>query len=303
LNRRNINLNALRAFEAAARHLNFSRAAEELLVTHAAISHQLKQLEEQLGVRLFTRTPRGVTLTEAGAALKPELSASFDRISKSLDGIARQASPSVISVTTTPSFASRWLVPRLPSWRKASGGRIDVNLIPTLQMLDLTRGEADIAIRCGIPPWTGLKADHLLPVHMTPVCSPQLPGFVAGFDKPRDLLESTLLHADVGENPMGTEWQTWLNEAGVRTDRRLPGLSFRDPALSMEAAISGVGVAIGYVELVRTDLAFGRLAQPFELAVEHPFSYYLVYPAQHKSDPMIGAFRNWIMSDMLDDAA
>ena len=295
--RRNLNLNALRAFEAAARHLNFSRAAEELLVTHAAVSHQIRQLEEQLGVRLFERTSRGVELTHSGAALLPETTASFDRLATTLDSLSLKPSTKTLSITTTPSFASRWLVPRLPSWRKASGDSIDVTLIPTLQMLDLTKGEADVAIRCGIPPWPDLSQHLLLPIHMTPVCSP---GLLKGTEPPKhpaDLLDHTLLHADVGPHPLGTEWQSWFNAADLRVQRRLPGLSFQDPALSMQAAINGVGFAMGYVELVSADLAFGRLAQPFELVVQHDFSYYVAYSTKRANDPTVVAFREWVLAE------
>lgn len=296
--RRNLNLNALRAFEAAARHLNFSRAAEELLVSHAAISHQIRQLEEQLGIRLFERTSRGVELTNSGAALLPETTSSFDRLASTLDHLALKSSTKTLSITTTPSFASRWLVPRLPSWRKSNGDSVDVILTPTLQMLDLAKGEADVAIRCGIPPWTGLVDHLLLPIHMTPVCSPALLKGAERLDDPEDLLSHTLLHADVGLHPLGTEWQSWFAASDTKVKRRLPGLSFQDPALSMQAAINGVGFAMGYVELVEADLAFGRLAQPFDLVVRHDFSYYVTYSSKRANDPTILAFREWILAEV-----
>lgn len=298
MNRRAINFNSLRAFEAAARHLSMTRAADELRVTHAAVSHQVRMLEARLGVALFQRTRRGVKLTAAGDALLPVLEESLDRISEALEAVRASAEHQVLTVTTTPSFALRWLVPRLNTLRGPSEGGFEVHIRPTLRMLDVGHGEADIAIRCGIPPWPGLKAELLMSANMTPVCSPKL---LLGQKlplAPADLLNFTLLHADVGNIPIGSEWRTWLHAAGLSKRSSLPGLSFQDPALSFQAAISGAGFAIGYVELLGAEFAAGTLVRPFELEVPHTFSYYLAYPPSREFEPVIAEYRRWIFGQI-----
>lgn len=301
MNRRAINFNSLRAFEAAARHLSMTRAADELRVTHAAVSHQVRLLESRLGVPLFQRTRRGVKLTAAGNALLPVLEDSLDRISETLESIAASGGHQVLTVTTTPSFALRWLVPRLNTLRGPTDGGFEVHLRPTLRMLDVAHGEVDVAIRSGIPPWPGLKAELVMPANMTPVCSPHL---LAGQKlplAPSDLLNFTLLHADVGNIPIGNEWRTWLHAAGLSKRASLPGLSFQDPALSFQAAISGAGFAIGYVELLQAEFAAGTLIRPFDLEVRHIFSYYLAYPPSRETEPAIAEFRRWIFEQVGTD--
>jgi LysR family transcriptional regulator, glycine cleavage system transcriptional activator len=293
LNRRNLNLNGLKAFEAAARHLSFKRAAEELMVTHTAISYHVRQLEQSFGVRLFERGVHGIELTEAGAKLYPTVNTAFDGIVSVLDDLPKFSSKSAVRITVTPSFASRWLVPRLRSWRALSEGKIDVHLIPTLRVLDLLRDEADVAIRCGIAPWPGLISREVVPIHMVPVCSPQT-AHGGKVNRPEDLLNFTLLHADVGQNLIGTEWQTWFEAAGVPCQKRLAGLSFKDPSLAWQAAINGLGFAIGYEELIQPDLASHALVKKFEVTVRHSFSYHLVYTKERKSDPALNAFLDWV---------
>ncbi len=308
MDRRKLQLNALRAFEAAARHRSFSRAAEELCVTHSAVSHQVKQLEEQLGLALFARSNRGVRLTGAGETLLPVLGESLDRIAGTLEGLVRRPHGRALNVTTTPSFAAKWLMPRLGRWR-AAAGTAEIHLVPTLEMLDLAgsaqrgrggagnSGGADLGVRCGLPPWPGLAAEFLLPIHMSPVCSPALLASREGLSDPRELLELPLIHADVAGHPLGEEWRSWLAAAGVADCGELQGLSFHDPGLALQAAIDGLGVAIGYRELAEPDLAAGRLLRPFDLALRHAFSYYLVYPAGRAEEPVIAAFRDWILAE------
>jgi LysR family glycine cleavage system transcriptional activator len=296
LSRRNLHLNGLKAFESAARHLSFKRAADELMVTHTAISYHVRQLEESLGVRLFERNAEGIELTVVGAALQPGISEAFDGIVSALDQLPKFSSKSAIKVTTTPSFASRWLVPRLHKWRALCRGTVDIHLLPTLKVLDLVHDEADIAIRCGVPPWSGLTTHELVPIHMMPICSPQVAKEHPAL-KPADLLQLTLLHGDAGKNSIGTEWQAWFAAAGVMSQKRLPGLSFKDPSLSWQAAINGLGFAIGYEELIGTDLASSGVVKVFDVAVRHPFSYYLVYPNARKRNPKITEFVKWITAE------
>jgi LysR family glycine cleavage system transcriptional activator len=298
LRRPAINFNSLRVFESVARHLTITHAAEELGITHAAVSHRIRMLEARLGVRLFHRTRRGVNLTTAGSQLLPVIEEAFDRISETLKSIGGATQHQTLTVTTTPSFALRWFIPRLRSLRGSGESGFDVHLRPTLRILDIARGEADIAIRSGIPPWPGTKSEFLMPVHMTPVCSPQLLRHHTSALSPADLLKFTLLHADIGNVPVGNEWRTWFSAAGLGRQKALPGLSFQDPSLAFEAAISGAGIALGYVELITEELNSGELVRPFELQVQHDLSYHLVYAQSRENETLISAFRRWIFDQI-----
>ena len=297
MNRRNLPFNALRAFETAARTLSFSKAADELCVTHSAVSHQIKKLEETLGSALFLRSNRGVRLTEAGETLLPVLVDAFDRMADTLEGLVQKPEPRALRVTTTPTFASKWLVSHLWNWR-ARHGETEIHLLPSLRYFDFSAREADIGIRCGLPPWLGLKAEFLLPIHMTPLCSPAFLAAAPPLRRPRDLLRCTLIHADTGRHDLSEEWRTWFTAAGVADFGALPGPSFHDPSLALQAALDGQGLAIGYLELAATDLAAGRLVQPIDFAVRHSFSYFLVYAASRAQDPKIAAFRDWIRDEI-----
>lgn len=293
MNRRDLHFNSLRAFESAARHRSLSRAAQELCVTHSAISHQIKHLEQSLGVPLFHRSNRGIQLTGAGETLLPVLIDAFDRISNTLDGFSSKKAGRALHVTTTPAFASKWLVPRMSRWNDRKN-HIRLYLLPTLTMLDIARGEADVGIRCGNPPWPGLKEEFLLPVHMTPICSPEFLRQHGPFDHLEDIFRVSLIHADVGSHRLGEEWRTWLSAAGAELTQGVDGLSFNDPWLATQAAMDGLGLAIGYREFIEADLLAGRLVQPFDMVARHAFSYYLVYPIDKETESKVGYFRNWV---------
>ena len=294
MRRRSLHFNSLRAFEAAARHLSFSRAADELAVTHSAVSHQVHLLEQMLGIDLFVRTNRGVVLTEAGQTLLPVLADSFDTIANTLDGLITAPGQDHLKVTTTPTLAAKWLIPRLGDWRAAHPD-IAIHLHPALAYLDLRAGDADVAIRCGIAPWPGLVDEFVLPIHMAPVCSRSFLGQLGDAPRPRDVLGQTLIHADITGHELGEEWRTWLAAAGVATPAALPGLSFHDPSLALQAAMDGLGIAMGYLELAAADIEAGRLVRPFPFAVAHHFSYYLVYEGARAREPGIAAFRDWVL--------
>jgi len=300
MNRRDLQLNALRAFEAAGRHLSFTRAAEELSVTHAAISHHVKALEDALGTALFERRNRRVVLTEAGQVLLPVMSESLDRVAETLDGLG--TGPRALTVTLTPSFASRWLIPRLGRFR-AKHPEIDVRLAPSLRFVDLAHEDCDMAVRCGDGNWPGLVVEHLLAITMTPVCSPALIAGPAPLRAPADLAHHTLIHADVGEARIGDEWRLWLDGAGVTGIEPTGGLALHDPAMALQAALDGLGVAVGYTVLAAADLATGRLVAPFAAAVDHDFTYYIVYPKTAATPPNIAAFRDWLVAEATGDPA
>lgn len=289
-------LNALRAFEAAARHLSFTRAAHELGVTHSAVSHHVKALEDRLGVALFERLNRAVRLTDAGRMLLPVLSESFDHISESLDGLTSGGGRRALTVTLTPSFASKWLVPRLGRFR-ALHPKIDVRLAPSLEFADLTREGYDVAVRCGDGHWPGHRVDPLLAIMMMPVCRPDM--VEAGLQSPADLARHTLIHADIGgEAHIGTEWRMWLHEFGIGDGGDLDrGISLPDPAMALQAAVDGLGIAMGYDLLAASDLAAGRLAAPFGDGLRHPLAYYVVSPSGTTNNPNVTAFRDWISSE------
>ncbi|MBC6440179.1 MAG: LysR family transcriptional regulator [Rhodospirillales bacterium] len=293
MNRSALHLNALRTFEAAARHLSFSRAAEELHVTHSAISHQIRRLEETLGHALFVRTNRGVSLTEAGATLLPVLGDAFDCIGTTLDGLAGPPDGTAIKVTTTPTFAAKWLIPHLADWSRQEP-TAPVHLDPTLSFVEPAGLAADVAIRSGIPPWPGLEAELVRPITLSPVCRLDVAQRLGSEPDAGDLLSQTLIHADIAGHDLGEEWRWWLEAQGVTVPTDLPGLSFRDPNLAFQAAIDGVGLAMGYLELAARDLDDGRLVRPFAASVRHPFSYYLVYRDDRIGKPTLAAFRNWL---------
>ena len=297
MNRRNLPFNALRAFEAAARHASVSAAAAELSVTHSAVSHQIKQLEQILGVTLFKRTNRGLIITASGEALLPVLIDSFDRISAMLDEICQIEHDDAIHVTTTPSFASKWLLPRLSDWYAISGAT-RVHLQPSLDFLDLDSQNIDLAIRCGIPPWAGLEHEYLMPIHLVPVCSPDYANNYPALKNPADTLGHNLIHADVGDHGIGEEWCDWLRGCGLECPKKIPGLSFHDPALAMQAAADGLGLAIGYLELIAHDLAARKLVLAIDSSVEHAYSYYLVYNQISLSKNHVVEFRDWLLSQL-----
>ena len=297
MDRRNLHFNALRAFEAAARHASVSGAAAELSVTHSAVSHQIKLLEQSLGVSLFQRTNRGLNISVHGEALLPVLMQSFDAISSVLDDIRSLDHDDAIRVTTTPSFASKWLVPRLSDWY-AEPGAARVHLQPSLGNLDFESQKIDLAIRCGIPPWPDLEHELFMPIHLVPVASPQYIEENTPLRVPGDALNHNLIHADVGSHALGEEWRDWLVGRGAECPAKMRGLSFHDPALAMQAAADGLGLAIGYLELIGRDLQLGKLVTASETTVKHQFSYYLVYSKSIKKNPQLREFRDWLVGQL-----
>lgn len=297
MDRRHLPFNSLRAFEAAARHASVSGAARELGVTHSAISHQIKQLEQQLGVSLFVRTNRGLQITLEGEMLRPVIGDSFDRIGTTLDSIRNVEQASVIQVTSTPTFATKWLVPRLSDWY-ADGGRYRIHLRPSLEFLDFDRDGIDLAIRCGIPPWKDLEHELLLPIHLIPVCSPAYAQAHGLLQQPSDALQHDLIHADVGDHGLGEEWFDWLKGLGVQTPDELQGLSMHDPALAMQAAADGLGLAIGYRELIGQDLKSARLVTASNEPIKHQYSYYLVYRKTAGKGKAVKQFKDWMISQL-----
>jgi LysR family transcriptional regulator, glycine cleavage system transcriptional activator len=290
-------LNALRAFEAAARHLSFTKAAEELHVTQAAISHQVRALEEYLGVQLFRRQNRAVLLTDAAQLSLPRLREAFDQLAEAVESIRANNSENLLTVSVTPSFAAKWLVPRLDGFRKAFPD-LEVRIDASTQLVDFVRDNVDAAIRYGSGRYGGLVTELLMDVEVSPVCSPRLLEGEKPLATPGDLRWHRLLHTDWasqrGEEP---DWRMWLLAAGVRDIDWTKGPQFNDWMLAMQAAIEGQGVVLGRSALVANDIAGGRLVRPFNVSVPGKFAYYLVYPEIAVKRAKVAAFRDWLTAE------
>ncbi|MGP1397150.1 MAG: transcriptional regulator GcvA [Inquilinaceae bacterium] len=291
-------LNALRAFEAAGRLLSFTAAARELNVTQAAISHQIKGLEAQLGIRLFRRINRGLLLTDAGQAYLPEVRGAFERLTAATEKLKINESGGVLTVSVLSSFASKWLVPRLRRFRERSPD-IDVRLSADDSLVDFDRQDVDIAIRYGRGVYPGLRADKLLTEEVFPVCSPSLLDGPHPLRDPADLRHHTLLHDD-----MRTHWAMWLRAAGVDLEGADPhrGPAFTSSSMVLQAAVDGQGVALGRSALASDDLAHGRLIRPFAVSLPIDVAYYVVYPERATDRPKIKAFREWLMDEAERDS-
>lgn len=294
-------LNALRAFEASARHLSLARAAEELGVTASAISHQVKQLEEILGTELFIRMTRKIALTEAGRLSLPLLTEAFDRMEDAVTLVRRQEESGALTVSAAPSFAAKWLVPRVEKFRTVHP-EIDLRISANMAVIDFRSGEVDLAIRFGRGGYPDVAVDKLFSEVIAPLCSPELATGEHPLNSPADLAHHTLLHDDStshgGIAGAGTDWRMWLNLAGHEEidASRGPRFSYADHALS--AAIDGQGVVLGRLSLAGNDLAAGRLVQPFGRELPTEFGYYLVRPDRETDPPKVAAFRDWILDEV-----
>ena len=290
-------LNALRAFEAAGRHLSFSRAADELHVTPAAVSHQIKALEAFLGVKLFRRRHRALLLTDAGQACLPGLREGFDRLAEAVEAARLDSTGRALTVSVAPSFGAKWLVPRLDHFTTAHPG-IDVRIDASTRLADPLREDIDLCIRYGPGNYPGLHVECLLAEEVVPVCSPALLEGPEALQAPADLCRHTLLHVD---RPVGDDshpdWPMWLAAAGVDNCDASRGSRFTMASMAVEAAIAGQGVALAGSVLVADDIAAGRLLRPFELRFPVKFAYYLVGVEATWEQPRIVAFREWLRSE------
>ena len=289
-------LNALRAFEAAARHLSFTRAAAELNVTPAAVGHQVKALEDLLGVRLFRRLTRALRLTEAGQAALPALVDGFDRLAEAADAMRAHGDSGVLTISVCPSFGAMWLVPRLERFRILHP-EIEIRIDGTDRLVDLTRDEADVALRYGPGGYEGVRVDWLFNRVNTPVCSPALLEGAHPLRAPDDLRHHSLLHVEWKEAE--ASWRMWLLAAGLADIDPTRGPRFTMEAMAVQAALDGHGVALVSNVLVADELAAGRLVSPFDPGLSKPmsFSHYLLTPKDGDSRPKITAFRDWMLEE------
>lgn len=286
--RRLPSLSALRAFEAAARHLSAKRAAEELSVTPTAISHQLRQLEENLGVVLFVRRPRQLVLTAQGQTLLAVLSDSFDAIAEVVAKLRRPSARHSVTLSTTPAVAARWLLPWVCLLRDAHPD-IDLSIQVSHEWVALDGIVADMAIRYGEGPWPGLVAEKLFDNIFIPVCSPML-----GLQEPAELVRHTLLHFSSPKAVAPVDWAAWQRQVQVPGLDVSAGLLFSDETHTITAALDGQGVALMSRQLFEEELRQGRLVQPFGPEIKTA-PFHLVYPRERLEEPAIAAVRDWVM--------
>ena len=291
-------LNGLRAFEAAARHLSFTRAASELNVTQTAISHQIRRLEQELGVRLFLRRNRALQLTAEARDYLPGIRAAFNDLRLATDRLTRRGHDNVLTVSTLASFAAKWLLPRLSDFQD-SHPAIDVRITTSTALIDFRDGQGlqgdghvDAGIRYGRGHWPGVRADWLMADELFPVCSPALLTGKHPLRQPEDLRDHVLLHTS---NTGSDDWRQWLTAAGLPTDISTQrGVTFDMIFMTVQAAIDGNGVAMGRTTYVRDDIAKGRLVVPFTITLPADAGFYLVSPDGSADPPKLAAFRAWL---------
>jgi LysR family glycine cleavage system transcriptional activator len=289
-------LNALRAFESAARHLNFSRAAEELAVTPGAVSQQIQNLEDYVGAPLFKRTPRGLLLTDSAQTALPALREAFDRLAEAASLLTAAVDGRRLTLTAPPSFAAKWLVPRLGGF-EAANPQVDVWLSADMDLVDFAASDVDLAIRYGPGPYPGLEAMRLISETVIPVMSPELMASTP-VRTPSDLARQVLLHdgsPDADESC--PDWQMWLAARGVRGIDANRGPRFNQSSLVIEAAVSGRGVALAKRTLAQDDIDAGRLVAPMPISTMVDFAYFLVHPKAKGRLPQVKAFVAWIRAE------
>lgn len=287
-------LNALHTFEVAARHLSFQYAAEELDVTSTAVSHQVKVLEDHLGVLLFRRRPRPLALTEAGQLLYPAVCESLDAIAEEIARLKQTPEPTTLTVSVTTVFAAKWLVPRLSDFQQTHS-EIDLRLQTSNNTVDLHTQTIDLAIRYGKGDYPGLAVCHLMSDVFTPVCSPRLLDGKHPIKEPGDLVHHPLLHFEwIHFGIDAPNWKNWFTATGLNIIDSNRGLKFNEESLAIQAAIAGQGVALCSSIHVANDVALGFLVQPLDVLLEG-FDYSAVYLENHPKETLILKFVDWLV--------
>jgi LysR family transcriptional regulator, glycine cleavage system transcriptional activator len=294
-------LNALRAFEAIARHLSFAKAADELHVTPAALSHQIRALEEQLGLDLFHRRTRAIELTEAGRLIYPGIHAGFESVRNAVGQLDRAREGNVLVISATPGLVAKWLMPRL--WRFLhEHPEIDARVSATLKLADFSADGVDVAIRLSKGDHPDLHVEKLYDDSVLPVCSPRL--VEQGLKSVADLARFTLIHYDI---PMSTRapplWADWLAVAGPKGIDATRGLRVNVADHALDAAVAGAGVSLSFKLIASDDVHSGRLVSPFGPELPLAFGYHFVCPKGHETRPNVRAFRDWLFAEMEDTKA
>lgn len=296
-------LKSLQAFEAAARWLSFSKAADELFVTPAAISQQIRQLEDYLGIPLFRRLTRAVQLTEEARAVLPLVTEGFDRLAEAVERLAREEETGLLTVSSAPTFAAKWLLHRLPEFTAAHPG-IDVRLDATLELRDFDRSGIDVSIRLGLGDYPGLFVARVFDEEVSPVCSPALLAGPVPLRTPADLKNHRLLHVEWSVLTVPPpDWEMWTRAAGVEGINVKHGPRFTVESMAIEAAINGSGVALISHSAVAGDLAAGRLVRPFDFVLRTDLGYWLVCPHAHMRRAKVKVFCDWLLAEAARDRA
>jgi LysR family glycine cleavage system transcriptional activator len=287
-------LGSLRAFEAVARRLSFSRAAEELNVTPGAVSQQIGMLEKLLGQTLFVRTKRSVALSEAAARMLPEIQSGLETLARAVRNTVVPAGSGTLTISVAPSFASKWLMPRLSDFTEKYPD-IDLRVSATVALADLARDNVDLAIRLGHGPYRDVRAEPLFGEGLTPLCSPELLRRKGRLRTPDDLRRHKLIHdtSIPGENEQSS-WRRWLDFAGAKAVSHHRGIRFSLAELAMQAAIDGAGVVLARVVLAENDIRTGRLVRPFDIVLPLDVTYFLVLPRHSAPRREVSCFRAWM---------
>lgn len=280
---------ALRIFEVAARHGSYSRAADELHVTHSAVSQRIKLLEADLGIRLFTRRGTRMILTPNGRQLVQSVKTAIDEISNAVERIRPARKSAELTVSLLPVMAARWLVPRMSRFNKRHPD-ISINIKTSRSLANLGSDGVDVAIRFGAGQWKGMEAVKLFDEELYPVCSPNFNGGRLP-KKSEDLLAMPLLR------DINLPWQNWLNHAGIKQKANVRGTSFSDANLLLEAAIAGQGIALARGSLAAPEISSGRLVRLFKVSLRTAYSHYVVYPVTTKKLMPVTAFRDWLLEE------
>ncbi len=296
-------LNSLRAFESTARHLSMSQAAAELHVTPAAVSHQVRGLEDFLGVKLFTRRRRGLRLTDAGLAYLPGLRDGFEKLRLATEAVYDQEAAGQLTVSTTPTFAAKWLVHRIEAFTR-DHPEIKVLISANTLKLDYDPDEGDVGVRYGSGQFPGCRVDKLFEEEVFPVCCPSMADGamddgLGPIREPRDLLDHTLLHPVQHEiDKSYPRWETWLRSYGVEAgDGGLTGPHISPHWMLIESAAAGQGVALAKASVVESDLMSGRLVRLFDDAIHVSHAYWLIAPEETANKPKIATFRDWLLDE------
>lgn len=290
-------LNALRAFDAAARHLSFKRAADELSVTPAAVSQQVRSLEEYLGVQLFRRVNRTLILTSQAVKSLPALEEGFKQFEAAVRALQALKEDVNLRISISPSFAAKWLVPRLGNFYQLRPDII-VKLSASMQLVDFDREEFDLAIRYGGGGYNGLYSEELLRETISPVCSPEIMEGPNPIRTPADLKRLTLIHDDSSlEDPSCPDWAMWLKAASVAIEDGQSALHFNQSNLAIEAAIAGRGVALAKTTIAEADIASGRLVRPFCQTQPVDFAYHIVCPEEKLEVGKVESFIAWLREE------
>jgi LysR family transcriptional regulator, glycine cleavage system transcriptional activator len=291
-------LSSLRSFEAVARRLSFSKAAQELHVTPGAVSQQIRALEGLLGARLFDRTKRSVALTDTASRMLPEVQAGLEILARAINCKPAASDERALTISVAPSFASKWLLPRLASFYDAHAD-IDLRISATVALADFKRDKVDLAIRLGRGTYPGLHSEPLFAEALTPLCSPDLLRRKGSLQKPDDLKKHRLIHdTSIPDGGEYEAWERWLALAGAKNVPARRGARFTLAELAMQAAIDGAGVVLGRLVLAEGDLAAGRLVRPFTTTLPLSVSYFLVRPKAAAPRREIECFRNWLLRSL-----